>query len=65
MVVDLKVVVTSVVVEDGLEVNDEVGICVVGLGKVDSIRVVDSNSDVLEVSILADDANVVVEVSTG
>ena len=45
--------------------NDEVGICDVGLGKVDSTRVVDSNSGVLEVSILADDVNVVVEVSTG
>ena len=61
MVVD----VTSVVVDDGLDVNDEEGICEVGLGKVDSTRVVDSNSGVLRVSVLADVVNVVAEVSTG
>ena len=45
--------------------NDEEGICEVGLGKVDSTRVVDSNSGVLRVSVLADVINVVAEVSTG
>ena len=42
--------------------NDEEGICEVGLDKVDSTRVVDSNSGVLRVWVLAD---VVAEVSTG
>ena len=66
LVVDLIVVdVTSVVVDDAVEVNDEEGICEVGLGKVDSTTVVDSDSGVLRVSVLADVVNVVAEVSTG
>ena len=46
-------------------VKEEVGICEVGLGKVDSTRVVESTFGVLEVSVLADDVDMVLELSTG
>jgi len=53
------------VLGDGIVVKEEVGICEVGLGKVDSTRVVESTFGVLEVSVLADDVDMVLELSTG
>ena len=50
---------------DGIVVKEEVGICEEGLGKVDSTRVVESTFGVLEVSVLADDVDMVLELSTG